>query len=304
MGAPLKQRQCNYMEAFHTFAKELQDLQPLQVRGVLRRRDSTGEIARELLSELEDALQLDGDQGPLRLEYQPKVDSTGRVIGAEALLRWRHPIYGSISPLTVVDLCDEGGLTCALGRWVIRNSIAQLKCWKDMGYHGIALSMNINPRQIWEDCDLVETLCDCIRETGVDPRRVELELTENATVDGSDATRRKLEQITAAGVSLSIDDFGMGHSSLLYLCDFPVNSVKIDKALVSGIVGDRTRERIVTAILLLCRQLGVQTVAEGVETQEQAHLLNQLGCQCHQGFYYSASLTSEQFLVFVEQGER
>ncbi len=289
-------------QAFQSLTCAVQHVQKISKNSVLNRSDEIGVIARSLISEIEVALKHSRTKPtPFHMEYQPKVNIQGEVVGAEALLRWNHSVYGYISPLVIVSLCDEAGLTTRLGTWVIRNSFAELKNWREKGYENITLSVNLDPRQVQEDDDLVATLRECIAETGIDPSHMELELTENAALEINDATRSTFQQIKAAGMNVSIDDFGMGHSSLLYLCDLKANIIKIDMALIRDIVRDKQKESIVSAIISLCKKLSVSVIAEGVETKAQADLLNQLGCQYFQGFHYSASLSSEKFLRYVDQ---
>lgn len=297
-----KNQQRDRAQAFQVLTQEIQYVQTTKRNAVLNRHDDIGMIARGLVSELKYALKRNNKRPmPFHMEYQPKVNIKGEVVGAEALLRWDHPVYGRISPLVIISLCDEADLTTKLGTWVIQHAFTELKGWHEKGYDNITLSINISPRQIQEDDHLVTTLYRCIDKTGIDPSLMELELTENIAIDISDTTRSTFDRINASGMNVSIDDFGMGHSSLLYLCDFHANVIKIDMALIRDIVNDKQKQTIVASIISLCKQLGVSVIAEGVETTEQANLLNQLGCQYFQGFLYSASLSSEKFLAFVNQ---
>ncbi len=175
-----------------------------------------------------------------------------------------------------------------------------MKRWHEQGFK-VPLSVNLSPRQLKEDGSLVRSVQECINRLGIEPQYMELELTENATIDATDAICNKLGQITAMGLNLSIDDFGMGHSSLLYICDFYANIIKIDASLVGLITRDEQRRHIVKSILSLCGQLNVKAVAEGVETKEQVELLHELGCECYQGFYFSRSLNHDSFMEYVSQ---
>lgn len=294
----VKHQQRDRLITFQALSKELQNIQEKKEK-IISRYDDMGLLARALLAEIRSGLQ--GQKKNLYLEYQPKVNHLGEVMGCEALLRWTHPVYGYISPLIILSICDEAGLTNQLGIWVIHQALPALRCWQEQGYDGLSLSINLNPQQLREDGTLIETVQRLIAHYGLKPGCVEFELTENAAVDPSDATRGRLKQIREMGVNISIDDFGMGHSSLLYLCDFLANIVKIDASLVSRIASDKRRQQIVETILSLCKQMEVQVVAEGVETEEQVHMLRELDCDYYQGFYFSRSLSCDKFIEYVNQ---
>ncbi len=287
-----------YIEIFQKLGREIQYIQMKQSREILKRHDEVGTLARALSEELKRGLK--NNTLPVHLEYQPKVNCVGKVMGAEALLRWEHPAYGYVSPLIILTICDEANMTNALGKWIMEHAFYDLRRWHEMGYP-ISLSVNLSPLQLQQDEDLIQTVESCIAKVGVPPDYMELELTENAAVDPSESTRKKLKKIEELGIRLSIDDFGMGHSSLLYLCDFFVSIVKIDAALVKTIVIDENRQKIVKSILSLCAQMHVKTIAEGVETKEQVQLLQGFGCEFYQGFYFSKSLKFESFIEYINQ---
>ncbi|OPA81186.1 hypothetical protein BVG16_02330 [Paenibacillus selenitireducens] len=298
----IKHQQRQRVAVFKNLVKEIQYIQEATPITILHRQDATGSLARILAVELEYGLK--NNKQTVHLEYQPKVNSKCEVSGAEALLRWNHPVYGDVSPLVIVCICDEAGLTNQLGTWIMKQAFRDLRRWHEQGHSSLSLSVNLSPRQLQEDDHLVQTIQSCIDRAGVDPKYMELELTENAALEPSDSTRRKFEQIKATGINVAIDDFGMGHSSLLYLCDFYVNIVKVDISLVRTIVSDKQRQQIVKSIISLCRQLNVKVVAEGVETKQQVDILQELGCGHYQGFYFSKSLPFKKFLEFVnEHGE-
>ncbi len=294
-----KNQQRDRLTTFQALSEELQSTWDKRKEMVISRHDDMGLLARTLLGEIKNSLQ-DCKHG-LYLEYQPKVNYRGEVMGGEALLRWLHPVYGYISPLIILSICDEAGLTNQLGIWVIRQALSDLFLWQKQGYDGICISINLNPKQLKEDDKLIETVEKMIHSYGIKPGSVEFELTENAAVDPGEDTRDKLKQIRELGVDISIDDFGMGHSSLLYLCDFHANKVKIDASLIQNIVSDRRRKQIVETILSLSRQMNVQVVAEGVETKEQVRMLHELDCDYFQGFYYSRALSSDKFMEYIDQ---
>ena len=294
-----KNQQRDRLTTFHVLSEELQNTWEKRQEKIISRHDDVGLLARTLLAEIRSSLQ--GSKKSLYLEYQPKVNYCGEVMGGEALLRWIHPVYGYISPHIVLSICDEAGLTNQLGIWVIRKALSDLRRWQDQGYGGLSISINLNPNQLKDDDTLIETVGRLIDDHGLKPGCIEFELTENAAVDPGDSTRDKLKQIRELGVDISIDDFGMGHSSLLYLCDFHANIVKIDASLVHRIASDRRRQQIVETILTLCKQMKVQVVAEGVETKEQVQMLHELDCDYYQGFYFSRALSCDKFMEYVNQ---
>ncbi len=284
---------------FKNLINEIQYIQERQQKTILNRHDEMGSLARALMTEIKYGLT--SNCVPMHLEYQPKVNYKGEIMGAEALLRWNHPIYGYVSPLIILGICDEANLTNELGRWIMKKAFSDLENWHQQKYDKVSLSVNLSPRQLQEDATLAQDVKSCIELFRIDPGFIELELTENATIDLSDSTQSKLKQIRDFGINLSIDDFGMGHSSLLYLCDLYANVVKIDASLVRNLTKDGYYEQIVKSILSLCDQLKVKAVAEGVETKEQVEILHELGCQYFQGFYFSKSLTSEKFIEFLNE---
>lgn len=263
---------------------------------MLKRNDEMGVIVHSLLTELRKNLK--GEKSGLYMAFQPKTRGDGRVFGAEALLRWRHPVYGGISPLVVLGIAQEADLMVDLGAWIIDESFSKLKIWLDRGYN-ISMSVNLSPEQVKFDSHLAERVEEAIKKYGLDSQYMELELTEHAAMDQSVAARERIEQIKALGVSISIDDFGMGSSSLLYLRDFYANVVKLDISLVRSLVSDRYSNEIVRSIISLCRQLNAHVVAEGVETKEQIEILEELGCDLFQGWYFSRALPLQDFILYV-----
>ncbi len=294
-----KHQQHVRISVFKNLGNHIQYVQEQQQKTILNRHDETGSLARALMTEIKDGLR--NHTLTLHLEYQPKINRKSEVIGAEALLRWNHPIFGHVSPLIILSICDEAGLTNELGRWIMNQAFSDLKNWHEQGYNLLSLSVNLNPQQLKKDESLVQTVQSYIDRLGINPVYMELELTENAAIDSSDSTRSKLEKIKDLGVNLSIDDFGMGHSSLIYICDFYANVVKLDISLVHAITKDEQRQQIVKSILSLCSQINVRAIAEGVETKEQLQVLHELGCEYFQGYYFSSSLTSDKFIEYVKQ---
>lgn len=284
----------------HTFKSligEILDAQD-QDKRILNRHDEVGALARELVTEIREGFT--NGKPVLHLEYQPKTNYEGKVLGAEALLRWNHPAYGYVSPLIILHICEESGLDNQLGTWVINSAFRDLGKWHRAGYRA-SLSVNLSPLQLSTDEKLVDNLHQCIRENNIDPRYMELEITENATIDVSHSTQSKLEEIRQLGINIAIDDFGMGHSSLLYLTDFHANVIKIDISLIRDIERDIQRQQIVKSILSLSKQIDVLAVAEGVETEEQLKILHNYGCNYYQGFYFSKSLSYHDFIEYMKE---
>ena len=268
---------------------------------LLKRNDEIGALTRVLVSELEQELK--GSAKNLHLAYQPKILSENIVFGAEALLRWEHPVYGPLSPLLIVGLCEEAGLNDVLGTWVIDTACQQLAQWNEMGYQDLNLSINLPPTQVRDDKNLLENIKKILKKTGVDPTKVELELTEHAAIDQSFSTSQRLASIKQLGIKLSIDDFGMGNSSLLYIRDFFVDTVKLDISLVRSITINRQSQEIVRSIISLCEQLNISIIAEGIETKEQLDKLRSMGCHQYQGFLFGQALDSSAFINYLNQSK-
>lgn len=282
---------------FKELSNEIQYVKETKNKIFLNRHDEIGSLSRAIIMEIKQSFR--NNSSILNLEYQPKVNYKGEVLGAEALLRCNHPIYGYISPNIIITLCEEAGFMNDLGKWILFQAVKDLKVWNDKGYDKLTLSINISPYQIREDDSLVYSIKNYINKFRVDPTYIELEITENAAIDYSEITKTKFEKIKSLGVNLSIDDFGMGHSSLLYICDFHASVVKIDSSLVRGVVDDIMRKNIIKSILALCNNLNVCVIAEGVENREQVDGLYELGCNYFQGFYFSKSLNSDKFIEYV-----
>jgi lactose/cellobiose-specific phosphotransferase system IIC component len=264
---------------------------------LINRRDDLGEAARDFAAEINEYF--DNRKIPFRLVYQPKSDKDGRVIGAEALLRWMHPQFGPISPVALIELTDEAGLTTPLGRWITRTSFEEFVRWKGLGVTNLVLSVNLNPRHIFEDPEFPAYVGKLIDEFCLNPAEIELEITEHMAVRSSDAMRTLFEQIRALGVGLSIDDMGMGYSSLTYISDFGVGTVKIDISLVNKVTEDVQQREIVSSVVDLARQLNLVVIVEGVEYKEQMETLVSLGCHYFQGYYFSKPLEPDDFVAYV-----
>lgn len=257
---------------------------------------SNAAVERLVLEQaLKDAIAKD----QFELYFQPQIDlSTGQLTGAEALIRWHHPQMGMISPLKFIPVAEETGLIVPLGEWIIRTACAQIKVWENAGLPKLRLGVNISGRQFHEP-GLSALVVDAIAKAAVAPELLDLELTESMLMADGEGTLVVLRQLAELGITLSVDDFGTGYSSLAYLKRFPVHTVKIDRAFIRDIIMDEEDRMIVQAIISLAHSLSLRTIAEGVETVEQAALLATMGCDEVQGFLYSMAMPSGQFIDFV-----
>ena len=250
--------------------------------------------ARERLR-LEGLLRHAHERGEMQLHYQQQQDSvSGALLGAEALLRWNSPELGPVSPVRFVPVAEETGLIVALGEWVLREACRQLAAWDAAGFVLPRLAVNVSTKQI-ERADLAQLVPAVLREHGLAPGRLELEVTESAIMDVDDALD-VLERLRATGVRLSVDDFGTGYSSLAYLKRLPLHKLKIDRSFVVGIGQSPGDEAIIRTIVALAQSLRLDLVAEGVETQEQADFLAHVCCTAVQGFLHGQPVDAAHFV--------
>jgi diguanylate cyclase (GGDEF)-like protein/PAS domain S-box-containing protein len=244
------------------------------------------ELMKERL-ELESNLRRALERGQFELLYQPRVDlATARIVGAEALIRWQLPNRGVVSPARFIPIAEEIGLIGPIGRWVLHTACAQAMAWQAAGFAPCSVSVNVSPRQFRRD-DLVETIGEVLAATGLDPRYLEIELTENMVMHDAEQMVETLHAIKRLGVQIAVDDFGTGYSSLSYLKRFPVDRLKVDRSFVQDIATDADDAAIVRTIIALGHNLGLRVVAEGVETDEQMAFLGANACDEIQGYYFS-----------------
>ena len=236
------------------------------------------------------------------VHYQPKINlKTGRIIGAEALLRWTHPIRGPVSPAQFIPVAEDCGLILPIGTWVLRQACQQAQAWVAAGLPMGTMAVNISAIQLREE-NFVDSVFAIFKETGLDPRLLEVELTESVLMKHAEYTASVLKALRAGGVQVAVDDFGTGYSSLSYLRKFPIDALKIDQSFVSQITTVPDETIIVKAVISMGRSLKLRVVAEGVETQEQLAFLQAHQCDEAQGYYFSRPVLPRQFAKLLETG--
>jgi EAL domain-containing protein (putative c-di-GMP-specific phosphodiesterase class I) len=237
------------------------------------------------------------------LHYQPQIDGRGRITGAEALLRWPHPVRGMVSPVSFIPLAEETGHILPLGHWVLETACAQLLVWAQQPLlSGLVLAVNVSARQ-FREANFVDSVMAILAATGANPQRLKLELTESMLIDNLEDMVDKMASLQAQGIGLSLDDFGTGYSSLSYLKRLPLDQLKIDQSFVRDVLTDSSDAAIARTVVALAHNLGLGVMAEGVETLAQKEFLAQCGCYAYQGFLFSRALPAAQFVDFVKNSE-
>ena len=231
----------------------------------------------------------------LRLNYQPIICcTTGAIVGLEALLRWRHPERGEIPPASFIPIAEQSGLMPALGEWVLARAMTDQRHWPHL-----QVSVNLSPVQ-FRQIELEALLQRLANEHGINPRQFVLEITEGVLMESCERTSRTLDAIHEMGFLTALDDFGTGYSSLAYLCNFRFDKIKIDRSFVSGMSKSASYEKIVHAIIALGRGLGMEIVAEGVETEAEVRVMTALGCSQLQGYYFSRPIECAEMVKLIE----
>jgi len=277
-----------------------------------RAKDSGGNtyqfFTEEMNGNTRDKLSLQADlrhalgRGEFLLHYQPKVScATGMITGFEALLRWKHPLRGLVGPVAFIPILEETGLIVPVGDWLLTEACVQAQRWHDEGLGAPSMAVNISGRQIHSD-DLYETVRRALDSSGLEPARLELELTESQLMKDAEGIIDLLRRLKAMGVKLSVDDFGTGFSSLAYLKRFPIDCLKVDQAFVKDIIADTNDVSITRAIITLAHNLKLKVVAEGVETEGQLGLLIANHCDEIQGYYFSRPLPAEEATALLQSG--
>ena len=228
------------------------------------------------------------------LHYQPKLDVASETIsGVEALLRWNHPDLGNLPPMKFIPLAEETGLIIPIGRWVLRTACAQNMEWQRQGLPVITMAVNLSPRQFLDE-SLLRDLDDVLRETGMPPHLLQLEITESMVMQNVERGIRVLDAIQSRGVRLAIDDFGTGYSSMSLMKQFPIDTIKIDRSFVRDLAENEEDRAIATAIIAMGKALGLTVVAEGVETSEQDAFLRRRACDELQGYLFSKPVPADE----------
>jgi diguanylate cyclase (GGDEF)-like protein/PAS domain S-box-containing protein len=256
-------------------------------------------MKQERLS-LEGQLRRAADRGELFIQYQPQTDlKTNRVVGAEALLRWRHPELGLIEPNRFIPIAEQTNLILQIGKWVLHHACAQNVAWQRAGMPRIRVAVNVSARQF--RAELLETVATVLEQTGLAPDCLELEITEGLLIEDPDAASAVLTQLKALGVHVAIDDFGSGYSSLSYLKHFPLDSLKIDRGFVRDLSFDPDDASIARAIIALGHSLELKVIAEGVETPQQLAFLRDHHCDVVQGFLFGAPVTADEMAALLQR---
>lgn len=276
----------------------------------LAKQHGTGNIQfykQEMKHDFADRLEMENDlrraldNEEFTLFYQPQMDVyNGKVSGGEALIRWRHPKLGLISPGTFIPVAEETGLIEEIGRWVLKTACRQAKEWQEGGFPDFSVSVNVSARQ-FQRSGFLNDVRSALRESGLNPEYLHLELTESITLHDMRHSMQHLKALKKLGVKVSIDDFGTGYSSFSYLKDFSIDILKIDRSFIRNLRDGSHDGAIIKAILTMCDGLSVTAVAEGVENEEQLNLLKTFGCNYVQGFFYSRPLPVEQFEHFIRE---
>jgi diguanylate cyclase (GGDEF)-like protein len=250
----------------------------------------------ELESDLRHAL----ERGEFLLHYQPKVEvATGLIIGIEALLRWKHPLRGLISPMDFIPLAEETGLIVPIGEWVLATACARTKAWQDNTQANLGVAVNLSARQ-FADPMLLSRLTQIIHASGLDPSSLELEITESVVMSHGVSAVAALEKLKSAGVQIAMDDFGTGYSSLAYLKRFPIDTLKVDRSFIRDIPSDSGDMKITRAIIAMAHSLKLKVVAEGVETADQLRFLQAQRCDAVQGYFLFRPVPEEQVAAVLE----
>ena len=267
-------------------------------RFVVYSADDTDDTSHRVLIEYD--LRHAIERHELQVHYQPKIDvRTREIVGAEALLRWNHPTRGKISPEQFIPIAEETGLIRQIGQWVLREACRQNKEWRNTAFWNCPISVNVSNHQL-RDADFLNIVTSALQQHSLPAKMLDIEITEGTLTGGGD-TVAKLNSLRDIGVTLSIDDFGMGYSNLAYIKDLPIQTIKIDKSFILGLREHEANPEIIKAIIFMCQALRIKVIAEGVETEDHLRYLQSHDCDTAQGFLISRPLPATDFLEFVRQ---
>lgn len=240
------------------------------------------------------------DRGEFHLAYQPQVETaSGRIVAVEALLRWRSPVLGEVSPAEFIPLAEASGQIDEIGAWVVLNACKQATAWTALGLRPIGMAVNLSARQFRNRDDLLKCVTAALEESGLNPARLELEITESMLMDAPQSAVETLHALRGLGIRISIDDFGTGYSSLSYLRRFPVHALKVDQSFVRDLVSHRDDREIVGAVISLAHSLSLEVIAEGVETEAQLDFLKEKNCSLCQGYLFSRPVAASAIAVLL-----
>jgi predicted signal transduction protein with EAL and GGDEF domain len=272
-------------------------------RNTLRFFDPAMQSALDLRSAMESELRQALQRKELLLHYQPQIDSGGRVVGAEALLRWQHPQRGLVPPNDFIPLAEDTGLIIPIGLWVMEMACTLLKARAcDARNAALDIAVNVSARQ-FRQADFVAQVQGVLEASGANPACLKLELTESLVLEDVKDSIEKMQAIKRLGVKFAMDDFGTGYSSLAYLAQLPLDQIKIDQSFVHKLPGNRNEETIARTIIAMGRGLEMDVIAEGVETQAQHNFLDNCGCHAYQGYLFSRPLPLDEFEDFVKRSD-
>jgi EAL domain-containing protein (putative c-di-GMP-specific phosphodiesterase class I) len=241
------------------------------------------------------------ERGELEMVYQPQVEvSTGCIVGAEALMRWNHPERGFLTPGEFLPFAEENGLIIPISDWMLEAICSDLIEWNVPGVEQIKLSLNLSPQYL-DRGDFAKKLKSILKRYNIPPRQLEVEVTENICIRNPEHAIGQLNMLCELGVSVAIDDFGTGYSSLAYLQRFSIHTLKIDQSFVKEIYWEKTHSPIILAIISIAKGLGLNLVAEGVETEVQARYLERAGCEIMQGYFYHRPLSQKKLIQMLVQ---
>jgi len=258
---------------------------------------------RTALAVTKDDLRWAYERQEFLIHYQPQVDlKTGQIVALEALVRWNKPGTGLIPPLDFIPLAEQTGLIVPIGEWVLRSACMQTFRWQKEGLPPLTIAVNLSARQFQQQ-DLSAQIAEALRVSGLSPRQLDLEITESHAMQDANFTLSVFHDLQAMGVRISIDDFGTGYSSLGFLKQFPINTLKIDRSFVKDLAKDAKDEAIVSAIIVLAHRLGLDVVAEGVETEAELAILRRHQCDRMQGYFFSKPLPAAEIEALLRSGK-